>query len=428
MLSSSYPKYPGETTAPFIEEIAAGVAARGHCVHLLAPWHPDLRRAPVERGVHLHFFRYAPHPLLNIWGYAQSLVGDTEIRGRTLVAMPFALAGSLRALLEIGGWGGAVAQISTSPESPALPLHFDLIHAHWVLPNGVPAALAAWQANLPLVISLHGSDVYLAERHWALAGAAGMAFRAANAVTACSGDLHQRGLRLGARTADSRVIPYGVNPQEFRPDPAAQSQVRAELAQQRGTPLPETAPLVLGLGRLVYKKGFAVLLDAWPQVLAQHPQALLVLVGYGDLREQLEQQAARLGIAGQVHFTGQLERQRAAAYLAAADVFALPIVRDQGTDGLPNVLLEAMGAGRPIVASRVAGVPDVIVDGQHGLLVPDRNPAALAAALLRLIDDRALAERLGAAARQRIATELTWEQTAAKFEAVYRHVLARRNA
>ncbi|NJM06715.1 glycosyltransferase family 4 protein, partial [Candidatus Gracilibacteria bacterium] len=86
MLTSSYPKYIGETTAPFIEEIAAGMAARGHTVDVLAPWHPELRRAPTERGVQLRFFRYAPHPALNIWGYAQSLHSDVAVKRRTLAA------------------------------------------------------------------------------------------------------------------------------------------------------------------------------------------------------------------------------------------------------------------------------------------------------------------------------------------------------
>lgn len=401
MLTSSYPKYSGETTAPFIEEIATGVAARGHTVHVVAPWHPDLRRGAVERGVHLHFYRYAPHPSLNIWGYAESLFGDTSLKRRTLAAVPFALAGSL------------VSLIKTCYDQKA----FDLIHAHWVVPNGLPALLAARLLRLPLVVSLHGSDIYLSERHWPVASVAGMVFRGAAAVTACSADLHQRGLRLGARFGSSRVIPYGIHPHEFRPDAQARAQVRAELGLSVGE------PMVLGLGRLVYKKGFGVLLDAWKEVIEECPGALLVIVGYGDLRNELEQQAASLGIASRVRFAGQLERQRAAAYVAATDVFALPIVRDQGTDGLPNTLLEAMGAGRPIVASRVAGVPDVITNERHGLLVPDRDPPALAAAITRLLKHSDLAERLGTAARQRIETELTWEHTAARFEMIYEHVL-----
>ena len=407
MLASSYPKYPGETTAPFIEEIAAGVAARGHAVTLLAPWHPEIRRAPVERGVRLGFFRYAPHPALNIWGYAQALLSDTHIKRRALLAAPFALAAATLALLRTL----AAARRAGAP--------FDLVQAHWVLPNGPPAALAARAYGLPLVISLHGSDIYLAERSRAIATVAGVAFRSAAAVTACSADLRDRGVRLGARPATTTVIPYGVDIREFRPDEAARTAVRAELGLDDG------APLVLGLGRLVAKKGFGVLLDAWPQVLAHAPRATLCIVGYGDLRGSLEEQARRLGVATQVRFPGQLERRRAAAYMAAADVFALPIVRE-GVDGLPNVLLEAMGAGRPVVASRVAGVPDVIDDDVHGMIVPERDPAALAAAILRLITDRPFAEQLGRAARARVERELTWEKTCERFERVYREGIGKK--
>jgi glycosyltransferase involved in cell wall biosynthesis len=400
MLATSYPKYPGETTAPFIEEIAAGAVARGHEVMLLAPWHPDIQRPAVERGVQLRFFRYAPHPALNIWGYAQSLLSDTHIKRRALVAAPFALGASTLALLR---------ELSAARQARR---PFDLVQAHWVLPNGPPAALAAWFHQLPLLISLHGSDIYLAERSQSLTTIAGAAFRSAAAVTACSGDLLSRGVRLGARPADSTVIPYGVDIAEFRPDPQARAAVRAELGLEDG------APLVIGLGRLVAKKGFGVLLDAWPQVLAGSPRAMLCIVGYGDLRHQLEEQARQLGVAGRVHFAGQLERRRVAAYVAAADIFALPIVRE-GVDGLPNALLEAMGVGRPVVASGVAGVPDVIDDAVHGLIVPERDPTALATALLRLISDRPFAEQLGAAARERVISELTWERTCARFEQVY---------
>lgn len=398
MLASSFPKWPGETTAPFIEEIAAGVAGRGHRVTLLLPHHPELQRGAMVRGVRLRSYRYAPHPALNIWGYAQSLLSDTQIKGRTLLAAPFAVAAAV----------AAVARELAAARAAGQP--YDLVQAHWVLPNGPPAALAS--LGTPLVVSLHGSDIYLAEGHWALALAAASALRAAAAVTACSGDLRARGVRLGARPQRSHVIPYGVNPRQFRPDPAARAAVRAELG------LAADAPLVLGLGRLVAKKGFGVLLTAWPQVLQAIPGATLVIVGYGDLRASLEQQAAALGLGGRVRFTGQLERERAAAFVAASDVFALPIVRE-GVDGLPNVLLEAMGAGRAVVASCVAGVPDVVDEGVHGLLVPERDAGALAHAIVRLLRDPALAAQLGAAARARVERELTWERTAERYEAVF---------
>lgn len=398
MLTSSYPKYPGETTAPFIEEIAAGLVRRGHEVHVVAPFHRDVRRGQVERGVHLHFFRYAPLPVLNVWGYAESLHADVSVKGRTLAAAPLALSAAALAMLRV-----------------TAAARFDIIQAHWVLPNAVPAAWVAGIRRVPLVVSLHGSDVFLSEQAPPLSAAAAWAFRAAAGVSACSGDLRDRALRLGARPANFDVIPYGVDASAFRPSPEAGPQVRAELG------MAPDAPLVVTVSRLVYKKGLTYLLDAFPAVLARHPDAVLAICGYGDLREDLERQAQALGIAASVRFPGQLDREQAARYIAAADVYAVPSIRDQGgnVDGLPNALLEGMGAARPIVASRVAGIPEAIDHERHGLLVPERDPQALAEAMCRLLGDRALARRLGEAARQRIVNELTWDNTAERFERLF---------
>jgi len=419
MLTSSYPKYAGETTAPFIEEIAAGLVRRGHTVHVVAPYHRAIRRAPIERGVHLHFFRYSPVRALNVFGYAESLRADVGLRGAALAAAPLAIGAGMLELLRVT----KDQRRRTNGVDPSTfvlrPSTFDLIHAHWVLPNGTPAALVAWLRGLPLVISLHGSDVYLAERAAPLSLAAAATLRAAGAVTACSGDLRDRALRLGARAGDVDVVPYGVDARAFQPDPQAGAQVRAELGLAPGT------PLIISVSRLVYKKGLTYLLDAFPRILADHPSAVLVIAGYGDLREELERRADELGVAASVHFPGQLERERAARYVAAADVYVVPSIRDQrgNIDGLPNALLEGMGAARPIVASRVAGIPDVIGDGRHGLLTPERDSAALAEAIICLLGDRALAERLGAAARQRVLEELTWDIAAERFERAYERAL-----
>lgn len=409
MLTSSYPKYPGETTAPFIEEIAAGLVRRGHTVHVIAPYHRDVRRASVERGVHLHFFRYSPWRRLNSWGYAQSLRADVGLRGSAMVAAPLALSAAFISML----------RLAHSGKRCAAP--FDLLHAHWVVPNGPPTLLAARLSGLPLVLSLHGSDVYLAERTLPMTLAASACFRAAGGVTACSSDLRSRALRLGARSAQTQVIPYGVDTHAFQPDPQAGALVRDELG------LPAHTPLIVTVSRLVYKKGLTYLLAALPRILEQHPDAMLVIGGYGDLRDELERQAHELGVAAHVRFPGQLERERAARYICAADVYAVPSIRDQrgNVDGLPNALLEGMGAARPIVASALAGIPEVISDGVHGLLVPERDPAALADAIGRLLGDQALAQRLGAAARRRVLEELTWDATAARFEQVYRAAVQR---
>lgn len=410
MLTTSYPLYAGDTTAPFIEELAAHLVALGHEVHVALPDHPRLRRGACERGVYLHPFPYAPgvRPL-QVWGYASALSGDVGLKGAALAAAPLALAAST----------AAVARLTRQVRP-------DLLVAHWVIPNGPPTAFSARLAAKPLVVSLHGSDVFLAERHAAVGRAAQGVFHQAAAVTACSPDLALRAASLGARANHTTTIPYGVDTVRFQP---TTPESRAAVRQQLG--LRDDERLLLAGGRLVHKKGLNVAIDALatPAVQAAGP-ARLVIFGYGDLQEELAAQAARLGLTDRVLFAGRVERETIPALFGAADLFLLPSVHDHAgnVDGLPNTLLEAMATGLPIIASDVVGVPTVITSGTHGLLVPEGDAAALSATIASLLHDPAQAQRLGAAARRRAEQELTWAQTAQRYLAVYRQALARHQA
>jgi glycosyltransferase involved in cell wall biosynthesis len=297
-----------------------------------------------------------------------------------------------------------------------------LIHAHWVLPNGPVAALGALARGLPLVVSLHGSDVFLAERSAPAAWAARWAGRQAAAITSCSGDLAARLAVLGVSPEQMQVLPYGVDADTFRPNPPVGVALRERLG------IATDRPVIFTIGRMVFKKGFGVLLQAMPRVLEKHPDALLIIGGNGDLRDTLEQQAIRLGIAAHVRFPGVIGRDDVPAYFQMADAAVFPSVRDQrgNVDGLPNVLLEAMSMGRPIVASRIAGIPQVITDEVHGLLVPEGDVQTLATALNRLLEDRSFAHRLGQQARTRVERELRWSHIAARIEDVYHHAAFRR--
>src|SRR3954447_25567595 len=144
MVTTSYPRFPGDSVGTFMEPIARSVAARGHEVHVVAPWHPLVARPAEEQGVHLHFYKYAPVRALNVFGYAAAMRADVSLRGAAYVAAPLALA---------AGWNAA--------RSVARQYRATMMHGHWVIPGGPIAAAAA--PGLPLVISLHGSDVYVAE-------------------------------------------------------------------------------------------------------------------------------------------------------------------------------------------------------------------------------------------------------------------------
>jgi glycosyltransferase involved in cell wall biosynthesis len=408
MLTTSYPKFRGDTTAPFIESIATHIAAAQPEsseeveVHVVLPEHRDLNRSPIEDGVHFHAYRYALRREWTVWGYAEALRADVKLKSGVYALAPLALGSAVQTMLALTG-----------------RVKFDVIHAHWVLPNAPAAALVARLRGLPLVVSLHGSDVFMAEKNAAFSAAARWCFRRAGWIPACSDELLNRALALGADESKTELIPYGADAKAFHVHPEEAERVR------RGLRLKPDDVLLLAVGRLVYKKGFEFLVAAMPEILRVAPNARLVLVGYGDLRDELEQQARELGLNGQVTFAGRVPRAEIPTYFAASDVVVVPSVRDAAgnVDGLPNVVLEGMAAGKPIVASNLAGFPDVIREGREGLLVPEKNPTALADAIVQLAHDPALRQQLGAAGRAQVHAKLNWENVALKFVDVYQRVL-----
>lgn len=218
--------------------------------------------------------------------------------------------------------------------------------------------------------------------------------RAVDVVIAISEGVRAALLRAGVEPGRIRVVPSGVDPTALVPAAGA----RAALRREWGVP-PE-AVLVVVLGALERRKGHAVLLAA----AAEAPGLRYAFCGEGRERAALDRAAAALGDA--VRFVGF--RDDVAACLAAADVVALPSLQE----GLGVAALEAMAAGRPVVASRVGGLAEVVVDEVTGLLVPPGDAAALGRALARLGADPALRERLGAAGRARVLACYTVAQMA----------------
>lgn len=395
MVTSSYPLFEGDGTAPFIEEIARSVVARGHEVDMVLPAHPRLRRAD-EPGLRFLPFSYAPLPSLNVWGYAQSMNADRGFKGKTLMVAPFAALATARAVRRRLGVDS-----------------YDIVHAHWVVPGGVLSRGAAEAAGKPLVISLHGSDVFAAERSRLVGLAARRTFLSAAAVTACSSDLRDRAIALGAREGSTRTVPYGVDAPFFSSGRSLPDHEREAMRRRLGASSSQT--LVIAVGRLVEKKGFAHLIGA----VGGSPQLHVAIVGDGDLQAELL--ACARASQASVTLAGRFSRTETRDALRCADIVAVPSVVDSkgNVDGLPNALLEAMASGRAIVASRVAGIPDVVRDGVEGVLVPPADPASIREALTRLAANEGLRAELGEGAARRVQRDLTWDRVAATLEESY---------
>jgi glycosyltransferase involved in cell wall biosynthesis len=177
--------------------------------------------------------------------------------------------------------------------------------------------------------------------------------------------------------------------------------------------IPERTPVLGTIANLYPVKGHTFLLKAAAEVARAVPLAVWLLAGRGRLLGELEDEARRLGIADQVRFLGF--RDDAAALLQAVNVFILPSL----SEGLPVAVLEAMAAGKPVVATDVGGNREVIVDGQTGFLVPPRDAGALAARTITLLTDKSLADRYGAEGQARVREEFSLERMVSAYEELY---------
>jgi glycosyltransferase involved in cell wall biosynthesis len=402
-LTSSYPRFAGDPTAPFVESISRHIAAQGHSIHMVLPESSAWNRPPTEGDIHYHPYRYSPRRAWTPWGYSESLEAGIKIRRRLLPLAPLVFLSATRACNSLA-----------SRES------LDLIHAHWVVPNGSIAALSARRNRLPLVVSLHGSDITVSQRSRLLGKAARWTFSRADAVTAPSEDLLERAEQLGAR-GRLELITWGADPHAIRVDAARARSVRAQLG------LSDEDIAVVGIGRFVRWKGFDDLIRAIARARASAASLRLVLVGDGDIADELKAQANDAGLGDDVIFAGMAAHDEIPGYLGAADIVVVPSVHYQGcVDGLPTVALEAMAAGRPLVATRVGGLPDVVRDGENGLLVDERDPAALAEAIVNLASEPELRHRMGDSGRALVETSLNWENVGLRFAEVYERAVKER--
>lgn len=403
MITSSYPRFPGDGAGSFIESLARSLDALGHSIHVVAPYDPYVAemREEIDRAeVCVHRFRYAPSKALHLAGHGRALQADRRMKWVVPLLMP----------------GFVMAAVTY-----ALKLHwrerFDLVHGHWAVPGGAIAGLVAGITSLPLVISLHGSDVYVIERNPLYAAAARYGFRRASQVTACSEDLRDRAVTLGLDAARTTIIPYGVDVARYarHSHPDGRTKMRARLG------VPDQALVIGALGRLVHKKGFSTLIEAMPVVLDAFADVYCVIGGQGDLHSELVAQVQRLNITDRVLLPGHIDWQDTPAYYAMCDLVAVPSVVDaQGNvDGLPNVLLEALASGCAVVASRVAGIPSAVEDRVSGVLVPPSDAKALASALLRVLSDPGERSELGAKAHERMVRSFDLTTIAERMSSVY---------
>jgi glycosyltransferase involved in cell wall biosynthesis len=406
--ASTLPRWPGDAIPSFVLDQAVALTRSfpGIEVEILAPHDAGAARFEVMQGIRVYRFRY-------FWPVAfQRLVYPAilpNIRRRWWLALqiPVFMMAEFCAIL-----------VHARRFRPTV------IYSHWFTPQAVVGSLASWVLRIPHVFTTHSSDVEVLRRiPWLGPVLVRQIMRSCHAGTAVSRRTAERleafftPANWRSISARIKIIPMGVNVTEL-----ADRGPTHKVSARKALGLDES-PVLLFLGRLTEKKGLPVLLRAAAELWRNHHRFNLVIAGDGELRTIIEKQVRQLDLDEQVRMPGYVTGEQKQAYLTAADVVVVPsIVTAAGdVEGLPVALLEGMAAGKICVASDASGADDVIADGKDGFIVPAGDPAALAAALTRVLAfDPSSALAIGARAALRVR-EFDWARIAT---AHYRHLFA----
>ena len=388
LLSSSYPRNKTDNSSIFLRYLAKNLVKQGVDIHVLAPDHSAVEKQLLDTGVKTHWFKYLPRSWQAL-AYGSGILPNLKKNPLLYLQVPFFLISMFFYLLYL-----------------CKKLKPDVIHAHWIIPQGFIAVLVGKLFNIPVITTAHGGDAFSLNNNL-LSRLKRFTIQHCQAWTSNTSATAQT---FNSTTKAPSIIPMGVEIEHFQ----------AGLAENtRGK---ETRNIILFVGRLVEKKGVKYLIEAFSQLPAKTQQeSVLWIIGDGDERVALEMQAEKLGISN-IKFRGEVQNSQLPDFYAAASIFVAPSVVDSkaDTEGQGVILLEAMASKTPIVASAVGGIPEVITHKKTGLLVKPNDSLQLSYAILGLLNDKDLAKSLALNAQLNVEKTYAWRAISQQFMTLFK--------
>lgn len=396
-VTSNYPRWDGDSTTPFVLHLAQDLQALGWDVDVLAPHAPGAARREILGGLPLVRFRY--------------LLPESQ---QTVCYQGGALINLRKYPLNYLKLPALVAAEALAITKQLLSKRYDIIHAHWLLPQGFTAMLAQRVKRVPTVVTVHGGDIFGLRGHL-MAAAKRVVLNSAAAVTVNSSYTERAVLDLVPGLSRLHRIPMGVSTAPLDVDQTRRvAEIRAR--HRRGT-----GPLLVFLGRVVEEKGVEEFLRASASLHDELSNLTALIIGDGQDRAGMEQLADALGISDRLTFTGWVDSALVPSYLAAADIFIGPSRRAHNgwVEAQGLTFLEAMVAGTPVIATRLGGVVDSVIHEQTGLLVDERAPEQIAAAVRRMQSDPRLVSDLTVRARAHATRHFSRQASAHAFSDLF---------
>ncbi len=388
VVGSVYPRFESDNEVPWLRKSVKTLHEEGVEVEVMAPSYRGLRSHTID-GIKVHRFRYAPKNLEILTHDEGAPTKMAKHPSMQLLAIPYCISGFFLCL-----W-------------LALRNRYDVIHAHWPFPHALIALGACTLFRIPLVLNFHGAELLLIRKKKWIRPVMKFIIGKASAIFANS---HFTASKISEiRPAKIEWSPYG--------SPLATGKIPSVHARNGRYK-------ILFVGRHIERKGIEYLIRA--AALLDAEKFEIRIVGKGNLTENLRELAEKISPRN-VTFTGPLSPEALREEYLQSNCFVLPAIVDSkgDTEGLGVVLIEAMQSGLPVVASNVGGIPDVVIDGETGILVPEKDPESLAKAFQKLESDRSFERLLVEGASKRIGECFDWKKIAERQIAVYRSLLGK---
>jgi glycosyltransferase involved in cell wall biosynthesis len=399
ILTSSFPRDEEDPAGPFIYQLAASLAKKGLKIEVLCPHDHGYPYTEYRDNMSITRFPYFYPTKYQRLCYGYGMLPNLRKSMLARYQVPFFIMAEILYCLRL-----------------VYKRRVDIIHAQWSLPQGLTGIICKQILKIPCITTLHGSDIH-GLKYPGLKWLNAKVIKHSNACTANSCATAQMAKDISMRD-NIAVVPMGINPRFLSATRGRNTQRSASVNGQKS---------IVYAGRLIDLKGVDYLIRALPAVLKEFPKTKLFVIGSGPMKDDLVTLSNRLNLADTVTYIDKVPQEKLLEFYASADLFVLPsIVNEKGeTEGLGVVLLEAMACGLPVIGSAVGGIPDIIKDGDTGLLARQKEPESLAEKITQIFSDESLRRKLVENGYQMVEKNFSWDTISEKFIELYREALNR---
>ena len=397
MTTSTLPRWKGDAEQNIVFKIAKNIKAYSSRldITILAPSYPGALFHEKIDGIEIIRYRYFLNRHEKLC-YNGGIMANVRQNKLIIFLIPFLLFFQLLNIIKINK-----------------KKKIDIIHAHWIIPQGIIAAIykKLFNKKIKLIVNAHGVDVYSFNSP-AFRFLKAFTLRTADHISAVSHDLASEIKNKFYKANNVSIIPNAINLNKFIP--------KLEISRLKEKHRIKSHCLLF-VGRLAPKKGVIYIIKAMPKILDYFPDTKLLIVGYGQLEKKLKTEAAKIGLEKNIEFTGSIPNSQIPRYYNLADIFIGPSIvsDDNDTEGFGIVFIEAMACATPVITTATGGIIDIVIPNKNGLIVPPKDSEAIAKMSIDLLRNKDKRKLLGKYGRDTVINKFNWKKIIPQYINLY---------